>query len=56
MVLRPDLTLEKTKALIAKNGSFEYEYEIHSKLPKGVYYVQAKYGKNITEKKMFEVH
>lgn len=56
LILRPDLKLEKIKVLIETDGSFEHEYEVHSKLPTGVYFVQAKYGKNVTEKNTFEVH
>ncbi len=55
-ILRPDSKLEKTKIPLDRNGFFEYEYEIHSKLPKGIYYVQVQYGKNITEKNAFEIN
>jgi hypothetical protein len=54
-ILRPDLKLDKIRVLVQKDGSFAHEYEVHSKLPKGVYYVQAKYDKHVTEKSAFEI-
>jgi hypothetical protein len=55
-VLRPDSKIEKSRISLDKSGFFEYTYQIHSKLPKGIYYVQAQYGKSITEKNIFEVY
>lgn len=55
-IMRPDFKTEKIKTSINTNGYFEHEFDVHSKLPKGIYYVQAKYGKDLTEKNMFEIN
>lgn len=55
-IVRPDFKTEKIRTLLDRNGHFEHEFEVHSKLPKGIYFVQAKYGKNITEKNTFEIN
>lgn len=55
-LVRPDFKIEKIKVIIDENGYFEYDLKIHSKLPKGIYYVQAQYGKSITEKNAFELN
>ncbi|MBI5698099.1 MAG: hypothetical protein HZC29_06395, partial [Thaumarchaeota archaeon] len=48
--------IEKIKSFLDRNGYFEHESEVHFKLPQGIYYVQAKYAKNITEKNTFEIN
>jgi hypothetical protein len=38
-----------------KDGYFEYDFKVHNKLPREIYYVQAQYGKLITEKNTLEL-
>ena len=54
--MKPDFKVDKIKLIIDEDGYFEYDFKIHSKLPKGIYYVQAKYGKFTTEKNIFELN
>lgn len=55
-IMKPDFKVDKIKLIIDKDGYFEYDFKVHSKLPKGIYYVQAKYGKFTTEKNIFELN
>ena len=55
-IMRPDFKTEKIKISIDSNGYFEHKFDVHSKLPKGIYYVQVKYGKDLTEKNTFEIN
>jgi len=55
-IMRPDFKTEKIKTSVDSNGYFEHKFDVHSKLPKGIYYVQAKYGKDLTEKNTFEIN
>lgn len=55
-IMRPDFKTEKIETSIDSNGYFEHKFDVHSKLPKGIYYVQAKYGKDLTEKNTFEIN
>jgi hypothetical protein len=56
LIIKPDFKSEKIKIFVDKNGYFEHDLKIHSKLPKGIYYIQAQYGKDMTEKNMFELN
>lgn len=49
-IVKPDFKIEKIKSILDRNGYFEHEFEVHSKLPKGIYYVQAKYEKTSLKK------
>jgi hypothetical protein len=54
-MIKPNFETEKIKLLLDKDGYFEHEHKVHNKIPKGIYYVQVKNGKDITEKNMFEL-
>jgi hypothetical protein len=54
-IIRPDTKIINAKAPIQQNGYFEYEFDFHSKLPQGIYFVQAKYGKNLSEKNTIQL-
>jgi hypothetical protein len=54
-IVRPDFEIEKIKTVLDRDGNFEYDFKVHTKMPKGLYYVQAQYNKNLTQKNLFEL-